>query len=100
MNVIYNGACGAVAGGLSKFMVFPFDTIKKKMQVRVLTNDFDITPQKFTSVAQCLKVTLQSEGLKGLYRGIVPSTLKSVAATAVTFAAYEAGKDILRHNSS
>ena len=96
VNVIYNGACGALAGGLSKFMVFPLDTIKKKMQGKVLLNALDSSQQKFSTISQCLEVTLQNEGVKGLYRGIVPATLKSVAATAVTFAAYEAGKDILR----
>ena len=96
INVIYNGACGAVAGGLSKFMVFPLDTIKKKMQGTVLSNSLDGSRQKFSTISQCFKVTLRDEGVVGLYRGIVPSTLKSVAATAVTFAAYEAGKDILR----
>ena len=95
MNVMYNGACGALAGGLSKFVVFPFDTIKKKMQGTVLTNSLDGSRQKFSSISQCIKVTLQNEGVKGLYRGIIPTTLKSVVATAVTFAAYEAGKDIL-----
>ena len=49
INVIYNGACGAVAGGLSKFMVFPLDTIKKKMQGTVLSNSLDGSRQKFST---------------------------------------------------
>ena len=48
--VAYNGACGAVAGGLSKFMVFPLDTIKKKMQGKVILNYFDKSPLRFDTV--------------------------------------------------
>ena len=33
--------------------------------------------------------TLKSEGMAGLYRGIVPSVVKAAPATAVTFVAYE-----------
>ena len=30
-----------------------------------------------------------AEGIKGFYKGIIPTTAKAVVATAVTFAAYE-----------
>ena len=32
---------------------------------------------------------LAEEGMKGFYKGIIPTTAKAVVATAVTFAAYE-----------
>jgi hypothetical protein len=36
-----------------------------------------------------------AEGIRGFYKGIVPTTAKSVVATAVTFAAYEGAKDFM-----
>lgn len=36
-----------------------------------------------------LRRILQSEGWAGLYKGIVPSTVKAAPAGAVTFVAYE-----------
>jgi Mitochondrial carrier protein len=32
------------------------------------------------------------EGLKGFYKGIIPTTAKAIVATAVTFAAYEVSR--------
>jgi hypothetical protein len=61
------------------------------MQARVLQNSFDgsaVLP-KFGSIRECILYTIRTEGAKGFYRGIVPTTLKSVFGTAVAFAAYE-----------
>ena len=42
-----------------------------------------------------LRQILQLEGWHGLYKGIVPSTIKAAPAGAVTFAAYELTSDWL-----
>lgn len=42
-----------------------------------------------------LKQILQMEGWAGLYKGIVPSTVKAAPAGAVTFVAYELTSDWL-----
>jgi hypothetical protein len=57
-----------------------------------------IAPQsalKYNGILHCVKSIYTVEGVKGFYRGIVPTTAKSVAATALTFAAYEGVKDFL-----
>lgn len=41
---------------------------------------------------------LQVEGWHGLYKGIVPSTVKAAPAGAVTFVAYEYASDWLESN--
>ena len=53
---------------------------------------------RFTGPIHCISHTLQTEGIRGLYRGIVPTTWKSVLATAVTFAAFEKAKTFLEEN--
>eukprot|EP01041_Mallomonas_annulata_P012465 gene12465-26215_t len=96
--VIKSGLCGAVSGGVAKFLVFPLDTVKKRMQVQVLQSTLHgaaMTP-KYSSMSHCLIQTYRQEGIKGLFKGIVPTTLKSVVATAVTFAAYEGAKEFLK----
>jgi len=42
-----------------------------------------------------IKRILQMEGWAGLYKGIVPSTVKAAPANAVTFVAYELISDWL-----
>jgi solute carrier family 25 thiamine pyrophosphate transporter 19 len=41
---------------------------------------------------------LRSEGWHGLYKGIVPSTIKAAPAGAVTFVAYELASDWFEAN--
>ena len=95
--IMSNGLCGAVAGGASKFLVFPLDTVKKRMQVQVLSSTLEGASSfpRYRGVWDCIATTMRTEGLRGFYRGIVPTTVKSVLATAVTFAAYESAKDYL-----
>lgn len=90
-NFIKNGISGAISGGLSKFIVYPLDTIKKRMQVQVLENQVQgssPTP-RYISIWHCVKSTITYEGYIGFYKGIVPTTLKSVLATAITFTTYD-----------
>lgn len=95
-----DGLAGGLAGGTSKLLVYPMDTIKKRMQLQVLQSTVDsrsiaaLKAPKYSGINDCIRTTLRQEGMKGFFRGIVPTTLKSVVGTAVTFSAYEAAKDI------
>ena len=93
-----NAVCGGMAGGLSKLVVYPLDTIKKRLQVQVLTNPLDgaASMPRYSGVADLVRKTLKSEGLAGFYKGIGPTTAKAVVSTAVTFAAFESTKDFLQ----
>jgi len=96
--VLSSGFCGAISGGMSKFIVFPLDTVKRRMQVQVLRNTLVGvgTMPTYTHMGQCLVDTVRNEGIAGLYKGITPTIIKSVAATAITFAAYEGAKEFLK----
>ncbi len=48
-----------------------------------------VTAKAVASLPACLRGIWEREGLRGLYKGILPSCLKSAPATAVTFATYE-----------
>mmetsp|Transcript_16179 Transcript_16179/g.35296 ORF Transcript_16179/g.35296 Transcript_16179/m.35296 type:complete len:208 (-) Transcript_16179:177-800(-) len=96
MSVLKKGLYGGAAGGISKFVVYPLDTVKKRMQAQVLRTTLSSTSAlKYTGILNCFSSIYAHEGLKGFYRGIVPTTAKSVAATALTFAAYEGVKDFM-----
>ncbi len=46
-------------------------------------------------MTHCLMTMYTTEGVLALYKGIVPTLLKSFVSTAITFAAYEKGKEII-----
>lgn len=49
----------------------------------------------YRNMFDAVKRILQKEGWAGLYKGIVPSTVKAAPAGAVTFVAYEMTSDWL-----
>lgn len=61
--------CGAVAGGLSKFIVYPLDTIKKRLQAQALyTIGSTSTSRHYNGIVDCFQKVIKDEGIKGLYR--------------------------------
>ena len=65
--------CGAVAGGFSKFAVYPLDTIKKRLQAQVLASSLHSSilnsklPQ-YNGIIDCFQKIILHEGYQGLYR--------------------------------
>lgn len=93
-----NALCGGIAGGVSKLVVYPLDTIKKRMQIQVLANTLDgaASMPRYSSIPDLLRKTLRTEGVKGFYKGIIPTSTKAVVSTAVTFAAFDLARDVLK----
>lgn len=54
-----------------------------------------LEPRIYRNMFDALQRILQLEGWAGLYKGIVPSTVKAAPAGAVTFVAYEYTSDWL-----
>lgn len=86
--------CGLGAGTLAKLGSHPLDVVKKRIQVAGLQRSIKYG-QRVSEEAcrQSLPGLLRSiyvqEGLRGLYKGALPSIMKAAPAAAVTFAAYE-----------
>ncbi|TMW67069.1 hypothetical protein Poli38472_012185 [Pythium oligandrum] len=88
---------GATAGLVSKLMVYPLDTVKKRMQIRQLQRNPSygvMTP--YSSSWACFLDIVRREGMRGLYKGTVPSLLKSVVTHSSTFASYEVALVVLQ----
>ena len=96
MSTVKKSIAGGFAGTTSKLMVYPLDTIKRRMQASVLQSTIVVAggaaaaPQ-YKNMLDCCSTIFRNEGLQGLYRGVGPTILKSCVSTAVTFAAYEQG---------
>lgn len=76
---------GAVAGAVSKILVYPLDTGKKLLQV------YRLSLQK-ASIAMFLKQHFQATGVRGLYAGVVTATLKSALSSSLLFGFFALSK--------
>lgn len=91
---VYNAdlIAGGLAGALGKLSVMPFDVIRKRQQVQGPTrNLYVIETAKYPKKASMFSIgqqILRHEGLSGLFKGAIPSLLKAVPGSAVTFYVY------------
>ena len=94
---------GAVSKAIATLVTFPFIRIKTLMQVAVDNgpreddgerrstrgNRSESAPAPSKSIRGMMAGIWQTEGLRGLYIGVLPQLLKGVIASAVLFAAKE-----------
>ncbi|KAJ2772623.1 Mitochondrial carrier protein ymc2 [Coemansia nantahalensis] len=77
---LYGGAAGLAMWLTS----YPIDVVKSKMQ----TDGFG-PARAYRGTLDCVRQTLQREGVRGFFRGIAPCLLRAVPANAATFIGFE-----------
>lgn len=74
-------------GGLSGYTlwiaIYPVDVIKSKLQTDSLTKP------NFTGSIDVVRKVFASSGIKGFYRGFIPTILRAAPANGATFAVFE-----------
>ncbi|KAL1320936.1 hypothetical protein HN51_065651 [Arachis hypogaea] len=91
--------CGLAAGTCAKLVCHPLDVVKKRFQIEGLQRHprygARVEHRAYRNMFDAMKRISQAEGWAGLYKGIIPSTVKAAPAGAVTFVAYELTSDWL-----
>ncbi|XP_023648971.1 mitochondrial thiamine pyrophosphate carrier isoform X1 [Paramormyrops kingsleyae] len=83
--------CGSCAGIISKTITYPFDLIKKRLQV----GGFEEARAPFGQVrsyqglVDCMVRIAREEGPQGFFKGLSPSLVKAALSTGFTFFWYE-----------
>lgn len=80
-------AAAMACGTLGSVIANPVDVVKIRLMV---------DPQRYPSLGAALLAVYRTEGLGGLYRGLLPSTLRSAFVAAGELAAYDIIKTQLR----
>jgi solute carrier family 25 thiamine pyrophosphate transporter 19 len=92
--VTSSGIAGSISGGISKIIVYPMDTIKKRLQAQAV---FGSSGDRYDGLLDCFTKMLRREGFSAFYRGIVPSVAKTTIATSLTFSLYRGTKNFLEN---
>ncbi|EIN06487.1 mitochondrial carrier [Punctularia strigosozonata HHB-11173 SS5] len=87
---LYDLGIGAVAGAISQTASYPFEVVRRRMQVGGLTR-----PDRWMRWGETVKAVWAQGGWRGFYVGLSIGYMKVVPMTAVSYAVWEWGKRIL-----
>lgn len=82
---------GATSGAVAQTCTYPFDVLRRRFQINTMSG----MGYQYKSIADALKIIVAQEGLKGLYKGIVPNLLKVAPSMASSWASFEFARDTL-----
>ncbi|RBR04846.1 uncharacterized protein FIESC28_11497 [Fusarium coffeatum] len=82
--------CGSVAGAVGKYIEYPFDTVKVRLQSQP-----DHLPLRYAGPLDCFRQSIQSDGVLGLYRGITAPLVGAAAETSSLFLFESLGRELL-----
>jgi len=81
---------GSIAGVVGKYIEYPFDTVKVRLQSQP-----DGVPLRYTGPIDCFKQSLASSGIRGLYAGISAPLVGAAAETSSLFFFESLGREAL-----
>ncbi len=87
--------CGAVAGIAAGGIMYPNDTVRRRMQVAGAMGG-GAEDRVFTGPLDCARDTFARGGLRRFYRGVGPYLVRMVPNAAIQFAVYESLKGLVR----
>mmetsp|Transcript_26921 Transcript_26921/g.65444 ORF Transcript_26921/g.65444 Transcript_26921/m.65444 type:complete len:312 (-) Transcript_26921:89-1024(-) len=85
-HVLLSAAYGAASGALSMTTLYPLDVIKRSLMAVGMTRAAD---KQYRHGGDAARGILRDQGVRGFYRGILPSYLKVIPTVSLTFTSYE-----------
>jgi solute carrier family 25 thiamine pyrophosphate transporter 19 len=82
---------GAISGAISKIVIYPVDTVKRRLQAQAFFHGQHF----YAGMWDCLKTIARKEGIASFYRGVVPSVMKTTISTGLSFSFFRFGKNTL-----
>nr|XP_046267090.1 tricarboxylate transport protein A, mitochondrial [Scatophagus argus] len=75
---------GGIAGGIEICITFPTEYVKTQLQLDERANQ-----PRYRGIGDCVRLTVQDHGLRGLYRGLSSLLYGSIPKSAVRFGTFE-----------
>lgn len=91
---------GAVAGTIGQTVAYPLDVVRRRMQMSGWAGAQSLHAEGgravvYTGMTDCMRRTVQEEGMKALFKGLWPNYIKVVPSIAIAFATYEKLKEVM-----
>ena len=77
--------CGLLAGAAGQTVAYPFDVVRRQMQLDTLAKHIPI----YKSVLEAILTILRGNGVRGIFTGLSINYVKVAPATAISFVTYE-----------
>ncbi len=77
--------CGGVSGAIAQTFTYPFDVIRRRMQ---MTNSPEST-FKYSGSFDAVYQIIRNEGFKALFKGMLPNYIKVIPAISISFVTFE-----------
>ncbi|KAF9147381.1 hypothetical protein BG015_010983 [Linnemannia schmuckeri] len=81
-------ACGTISGSVGATSVYPLSLVRTRLQAQGTPQH----PQTYTSTLDVFRKTYERDGLRGFYKGMVPTLTKVVPAVSISYVVYEYSK--------
>jgi solute carrier family 25 phosphate transporter 23/24/25/41 len=82
---------GAISGAVAQTFTYPFDVLRRRFQINTMSG----MGYQYKSVFDAVRVIVSQEGIRGLYKGIVPNLLKVAPSMASSWLSFEMTRDFL-----
>ncbi|PTB47234.1 hypothetical protein M441DRAFT_128579 [Trichoderma asperellum CBS 433.97] len=82
---------GAISGAVAQTCTYPFDVLRRRFQINTMSG----MGYQYKSITDAVRVIILQEGIKGLYKGIVPNLLKVAPSMASSWLSFEVTRDFL-----
>lgn len=86
------GVIGAVSGSLGATIVYPLSLIRTRLQVQGTLMHRPV----YAGIWDVVNKTVRNEGVRGMYKGLLPNLAKVGPALSITRLAYEDGKQLFK----
>ncbi|KAG9121805.1 hypothetical protein FRC07_002077 [Ceratobasidium sp. 392] len=81
-------AFGSISGSVGATSVYPLNLIRTRLQASGSSGH----PQVYDGIWDVARKTMQNEGWRGFYKGLVPTLAKVVPAVSISYVVYENSK--------
>jgi solute carrier family 25 phosphate transporter 23/24/25/41 len=83
-----NFSLGAAAGTTAALITYPTDVLRRRMQLSGMKIEAVNLPT-YRNSWHCIQHTVATEGVRGMYKGMIPCVMKVAPSMAISFALHE-----------